>query len=169
MSRKYHVTQHAIERYWQRVHIGKTRNDMYNWISQAIENGIFINTDEEEQKHYYRFNEYKIVLSFDNKVITISYYYSQDLKEFKKDINAAIIKKFKKQLKPYLKIEKDTLINMYETKIKRLKARSPKIKETLDETIEELERDLKNARHNINDILKISHKYYLTKKDLIEE
>lgn len=157
MTIKYELSNHAKQRYNQRVGKGNGKA----WVNHAIKNGIPLDDD------CYRYGEYKIVVK-GSTVVTISFHNNQQLRDFKQDVVKTIVNKFKRKLKPLQKRNKETQIEIYEAKIRELKARSPKVKETIAATISELEKDLNTVSTEINDLYRIAQMYHIQRGDLNE-
>ncbi|MBF7019241.1 hypothetical protein ISO99_04880 [Staphylococcus sp. 18_1_E_LY] len=152
---KYTLTKHAHDRFHQRVRKG----DPKAWTNLAIERGIPLEDGN------IRYGDYLIVLK-DKMVVTISYYNDQQLRDFKHDVVKTIVNKFKRKLKPLLKRKKETQIEIYEAKIRELKARNPKVVASIAEHIVELEKDLNAVSTEINDLYRIAQMYHIQRGDL---
>lgn len=164
---EYLLTQHAFERFKQRVGKGKSKADALNWVAQAISNSILVRQTDEYR--FYKYGEYKIIVGDKNKVITISYFNDSHTKNFKKEVNKLIHNKFKSKIQPFYKVKKNLQIKIYEAKIRKLKAKNPKTQEIIQQEISELEKQLIRTISSIDEIIKLGEKYNvpnsLLKKD----
>jgi hypothetical protein len=152
---KYTLTKHAHDRFKQRVRKGNPTD----WTNLAIERGIPLEDGN------VRYGDYLIVLK-DQMVVTISYYNDQQLRDFKHDVVKTIVNKFKRKLNPLLKRKKETQIEIYEAKIRELRARNPKVVASIAEHIVELEKDLNAVSTEINDLYRIAQMYHIQRGDL---
>lgn len=155
MTIKYELSNHAKQRYNQRVGKGNGKA----WVNHAIKNGIPLDDD------CYRYGEYKIVVK-GSTVVTISFHNDQQLRDFKHNVVKTIVNKFKRKLNPLLKRKKETQIEIYEAKIRELRARNPKVVTSIAEHIVELEKDLNAVSTEINDLYRIAQMYHIQRGDL---
>ncbi|MFQ3872316.1 hypothetical protein [Staphylococcus sp. Mo2-1] len=154
---EYSLTQHAYERFRQRVGKGNNKDDALNWIAQAISNSVFVR--QTDGYRYYKYGEYKIVVGEENKVVTISYFNDSHTKEFKKEVNKMIRAKFKAKLQPFYRAKKSLQIEVYEAKIRQLKAKNPKTQAIIQEEISELETQLIRTIASIDEIIKLGQHF----------
>lgn len=167
MKTEYKLTEHAYERYKQRVGKGKSKSHALNWIVQAINNSNFLG--ETDVYRYYKYGEYKIVVGEKNKIVTISYFNDSHIKDFKKEMNQYIRNKFINKLKPYYRVKKNLQIEVYESKIKQLKVNNPDTKEIIQKEITELETQLVRTIGSIDNIIKLGEHYNIPANELTKE
>lgn len=166
MKSEYSLTDHAFERFKQRVGKGKTKSAALNWVSQSIANSTYLG--ETNGYRYYKYNEYKLVIGEKNKVVTISYFNDSFTKEFKKDMNKFIRNKFINKLKPYYRVKNKLQIEVYEAKIKQLKVHNPDTKAVIQKEIEDLENQLVRTIGSIDNIIKLAENFNVPKNELIK-
>lgn len=167
MKTEYTLTQHAYERFKQRVGKGKNKSAALNWVVQAISNSIFIG--ESDSYRYYKYGDFKIVVGEKNKIITISYFNDSHVKDFKKEMNSFIRTKFKNKLKPLYRIKKSLQIEVYEAKIRQLKVNNPTTKAIIQNEITDLESQLVRTIGSIDNIIKLAGNYNIPSNDLTKE
>lgn len=166
MNTAYTLTEHAYERFRERVNIGKSKQDAMNWITTAIKHGACMGNRGEYR--YYKFKHYKIVIGEKDKVVTISYFNDSYVKDFKREMNALIRNKFIGKLKPFYSIRKNLQIEIYEAKIRRLKTNNPETKNIIAGNIEELENELVKTISAIDSIIKAGEHYNVPNKELVK-
>lgn len=167
MKTEYKLSHHAFERYRQRIKKGKNKQDALNWCIQAIASSKFLG--ERGCYRYYKYKDYKIVVGEKNTIITISYFNDSHKNEFRKEVNAMIKRKFNNKLKPYYRNKKKQQIELYEAKIRYLNAKSPKVKESIQKQIDEMENELTKTIGSIDNIVSLAESYNLPGNELIEE
>lgn len=167
MKTEYQISHHAFERFKQRVKKGKSKTDALNWCVQSIANSKFLG--ERDCYRYYKFNDYKIIVGEKNTIITISYFNDSGKNVFRKEVNAMIKRKFDNRLKPLYRVKKKQQITLYETKIRYLNAKNPKVKESIQIQIDELEKEITETIGVIDNIMSLSEHYNLPSNQLIKE
>lgn len=164
MPEKYGVTNHAVLRGRERVGLkgtgNKLRENVVDWCNRVIPQSEFIGECEEGHSNY-RFREFKIVVSKDNSVITISYYNGIDY-GLAEEINGMIRKKLLKELKTRKHELRKTEIFMHETEIKRLKSYNPKSVETIEKELQVIKKNLSVLRNRVDDIDRLAKRYKIT-------
>lgn len=151
------MTHHAYERYKQRVGKGKNKEAALNWVVQAINNSVFVK--QTDGYRYYKYKEYRIVVGEDNKIVTISYFNDSHTKKLKKEINRMIQARFKSKIEPFYRAKKNLQIEVYEAKIRELKAKNPKAKAAINEEITELETQLMRTIASIDEIKRLGDQF----------
>lgn len=164
MKSEYTLTQHAFERFKQRVGKGKTKDDALNWAAQAISNSQYLGMTDGYR--YYKYAEYKIVVGEKNKIVTVSYFNASHTKEFKKEVNRHIRSKFRAKLQPFYRAKKSLQIEVYEAKIRQLKAKNPKTQAIIQEEISDLEAQLVRTIGSIDEIKRLGD-HFNVPRDLI--
>lgn len=167
MKTEYRLSHHAFERYKQRVNVKGSKKDALNWSVQAIADSTFLG--ESNCYRYYKHKDYKIVIGEKNTIITISYFNDAGREAFRKEVNVMIKRKFNNKLKPLYKLKKKQQINLYEAKIRYLNAKNPKVKESIQALIDEMESELTKTIGQIDNIKSLSERYNLPSHQLIEE
>lgn len=167
MKTEYNLSHHAYERYKQRVNVKGSKKDALNWGVQAIASSTFLG--ESDCYRYYKYKDYKIVVGEKNTIITISYFNDAGRESFRKEVNIMIKRKFNNKLKPLYKVKKKQQINLYEAKIRYLNAKNPKVKESIQALIDEMESELTKTIGQIDNIKSLSERYNLPSHQLIEE
>ncbi|MBF7023720.1 hypothetical protein ISP05_01920 [Staphylococcus kloosii] len=163
---EYKLSQHAFERFKQRVGKGKTKDAALNWAVQAIQNST--NLGETNGYRFYKYGEFKIVVGDKNQIVTISYFNDSHIKDFKKEINKTIRTKFINKLKPYYRMKKNLQIELYEAKIRQLKANNPKVKAVIEDEVVNLEKELVRTIGSIDNIIKAAEHYNVPSNELIK-
>ncbi len=167
MKTEYQLSHHAYERYKQRVNKKGNKKDALNWCVQAIAVSTFLG--EHNCYRYYKHKDYKLVVGEKNTIITISYFNDAYKETFRKEINAMIKSKFNNKLKPLYKVKKKQQINLYEAKIRYLNAKNPKVKESIQTLIDEMEYELTRTIGSIDNIKSLSEHYNMPLDQLIKE
>ncbi|WP_041635957.1 hypothetical protein [Macrococcoides caseolyticum] len=161
----YTLSNHAFQRFWERVQHGVSKKKATEWVENAIKKGI--NCGGEDDRHYYRYEDYKIVVSPTNKTIITIYNVSVfNNKELNNEIHEMIVAKVNRELKLSFKAKRKHMIQYHEASINHLKVNNPATKNIIKEDINELRSLLVRIDDDIEAIKKTAKKYHVNEDKL---
>lgn len=161
------LTKHAFERY--QLRFGKhTREQAISWITMALNNATYLSNAN--GRSTYEYDNARIVVDKHMNVITIM---KEELdwnsiKDTRSDIEEFIIKKLRKEVKPFLRVDKELQISIYEKEINKLKTNNPTTKEYIQKDIDELLNNKENNITKIQGIIRTAKKYYVKPNDIVK-
>ncbi|PKE40472.1 hypothetical protein [Macrococcoides caseolyticum] len=162
---EYTLSNHAFQRFWERVQHGVSKKKATEWVENAIKKGV--ECEEREGKRRFRFENYMISVSKDdNTIVTIYNVNVFNNKELSNEIHEMIVAKVNRELKKLHKEKRKQLIHFHESNIKYLKVNNPETKAIINEDIKQLNNFLVNIDDNIEAIKKTAKKYHVNEDKL---
>ncbi|RAI81994.1 hypothetical protein BFS34_003045 [Macrococcoides caseolyticum subsp. hominis] len=99
---EYTLSNHAFQRFWERVQHGVSKKKATEWVENAIKKGV--ECEEREGKRRFRFENYMISVSKDdNTIVTIYNVNVFNNKELSNEIHEMIVAKVNRELKKLYK------------------------------------------------------------------
>lgn len=162
---KYTLSNHAFQRFWERVQKGASKKRAEEWIENAIKKGVDCGIHEGRQ--IYRFENYKIVIDPNNNtVITISYFSVFNNKELSNEIHKTIVAKVNRELRKAFKDKRKYIIEYHEANMRLWKVNNPMTKQIIRNDINDLKLVLARIDDDIEALKKTAKKYYIDQEKL---
>lgn len=166
MSTKYSVTQHAIQRYADRVSVkGLNREDfpkrVEDWCNTAIKDGKSLG-DQPNGTTWYRFTEHIVVVNESQKrVVTIvpaeDYVDTND--SIFGEIESVVLRTLRRVVRPSLERKHELMSELHKLELNRLRVHNPNTKMIIGEKITKVEAELDEISKRIVSCTSIAHQY----------
>lgn len=162
---KYTLSNHAFQRFCERIQKGATIKQAEDWVANAIKNGT--NCGTTNGRHNYRYESYKLIVEPNSNIIVTIYHVNVlSNKELGDEIHQSIVTKVNRELRKAFKDKRKYMIEYHEANMKLWKANNPMTKKIICNEVNELKILLIKIDDDIEALKRTAKRYYIDQEKL---